>query len=68
MKIEPGVTYTLASFIATSGLSYSRIRRAAREGVHIPTFAIGRRKFIKGINALAFIDQLAARSAAQNNN
>ena len=65
-KIEPGATYSLAGFIAASGISYSRIRRAARAGVDIPTFAIGRRKFIKGSNAVEYLDQLAEQTEQAN--
>lgn len=62
-RIEPGVVYTLREFIRASGLSYSRIREAARAGIEMKTLRVGRRVFVKGDDAIEFIERLAADTA-----
>ena len=64
-SIDPRTLYSFAEFIRCSGLSYSRIRRAAHEGLEIPTFAVGRRKFIEGSSGIEYIRQLAAKHREQ---
>jgi hypothetical protein len=65
--IDPDTLYSLPGFIEASGISYSSIRSFARDGVEIPTFKVGgRRKFIKGVDAIAYIDQLAAVGRSPN--
>lgn len=62
-SIDPEKLYSLAEFIRCSGLSYTRIRHAAHDGVEIPTIAVGRRKFVEGASGIAYIRQLAAISS-----
>jgi hypothetical protein len=64
--IDPKTWYTQAGFITASGVSYSRIRAAAHDGIDIPTFSIGRRKFITGEAAIAYLAKLAEHSAAKS--
>ena len=64
--IDPENLYSLAEFIRCSGLSYSRIRRAAKGGLEIPTIAVGRRKFVEGSSGIAYIRQLAAMYQEQS--
>jgi hypothetical protein len=65
--ILPDATYALGAFIATTGISESHIWRAKkRYGLDLRSFSflIGRRVFIKGENAIRYMDQLAACEAA----
>ncbi len=66
-SIRPDELYTLPGFITASGISYTRIRSAAAAGVDLNSFgfAVGRRKFIKGIAAIEYLEKLAAHSAAK---
>ena len=57
--INPETLYSYPEFIRCSGLSYTRIRQAGRDGLEIPTIACGRRKFIRGRDAIDFIERLA---------
>ncbi len=60
-KIVPGDLYSLPEFIRCSGLSYGKIRKAARElSIEPPLIKVGRSKFIMGDQAIAYIEQLAA--------
>ena len=64
--IRPEDVYPLQGLIAASGLSYSRIRNAAKAGLEMKTTKVGKRVFVKGSDAILFIEQLAAQSAAEH--
>ena len=54
--IAPERLYTLKGFRAASGVSATRMREACRAGIALPTLEVGRRKFIRGVDAIAYID------------
>ena len=51
--------YPLQTFIAHSGISYSRISEAKKLGLEPRWLRIGKRLFITGEDAIAYIKQLA---------
>jgi hypothetical protein len=57
--IAPERLYTVKGFTAASGVSATRIREARRAGIALPTLEVGRRKFIRGADAIAYIERLA---------
>jgi hypothetical protein len=64
--IDPRVTYTKTGFIRSAGLPNSTIRDATREGVPLPIFKIGRRVYVRGVDAIAYLDRLGELTARQN--
>ena len=58
--IDPAKLYSLRQFICDSGISYTRIRTAARRGSPLTTLKTGNRVFVRGRDGIAFIEQLAA--------
>lgn len=58
--IDPNRLYSLRQFVADSGISLTRIRVAARNGVNIKTLKAGKRVFVRGSDGIEFIEQLAA--------
>lgn len=59
--IEPLSLYPLGTFHRASGISPTRARAAKREhGIELPTIDVGRRKFVRGSDAIEFIERLAA--------
>ena len=64
--IIPGVLYTYRGFIKDSGISKSRIRDARLQGVQLPTVRVGRRIFIRGTEAITYIERLAELTAANS--
>jgi hypothetical protein len=58
-SISPDNLYSLAEFIRVSGLSYSRIRQAAHDGLEIPTIAVGKRKWVDGAAGISYVHELA---------
>ncbi len=59
--IAPERLYTLKGFIAASGVSATRIRESRRAGVVLPMLDVGRRKFIRGSDAIEYIERLSQR-------
>ena len=58
--IDPSRLYSLSRFIRDSGISYTRIQNAAREGIELNMVRCGRRKFVRGVDGIGFIERLAA--------
>jgi hypothetical protein len=58
--IAPERLYTLRGFHDASGISETRIREAQRRGIGLPTLSVGRRKFVRGCDAIEYIERLAA--------
>jgi hypothetical protein len=56
-------TYPLAEFQKLSGLGEAALRMARRHGLVIT--AIGRRRFVRGVDFSEFVGLLAARKAAK---
>jgi hypothetical protein len=57
--IVPEWLYTLKGFQAASGVSATRMREARRAGIFLPMLEVGRRKFIRGIDGIAYIERLS---------
>jgi hypothetical protein len=58
--IAPERLYTLRGFQEASGISQTRMREARRRDIELPTLSVGKRKFVRGTDAIAFIERLAA--------
>ena len=65
--IDADRLYSLARFIRDSGLSYTRIQLAKRDGIELNMVACGRRKFVRGRDGIDFIERLAAHYSKQSN-
>jgi hypothetical protein len=64
--IDPRCLFSRKGLIAASGISDTRRREARRKyGLEIPWIECGRRKFARGSDIIAFIEQLAACEAAE---
>lgn len=61
--IHPDALYSIHGFIEASGISYTRIHNAAKAGIKLPAFRVGRRKFIEGQAAMSYIRELAQHDA-----
>ena len=57
--IAPERLYSLRGFYVESGISETRRREAARQGVELPTLEVGKRKYVRGWEGIAFIEKLA---------
>jgi hypothetical protein len=60
--------YSLSRFIHDSGLSYTRIQFAKRDGIELKMVACGRRKFVRGSDGIDFVLRLAAHYAQKSKN
>ena len=64
--IDSSRLYSLSRFIRDSGISYTRIQNAAREGIELPMVACGKRKFVRGVDGIDFMERLAAHYSQQS--
>ena len=55
--------YSLKGFYNDSGVSPTRVREARAKGINLPTLEVGKRKYIRGSDAIWFIEQLAELGA-----
>ena len=62
--IAPERLYTLKGFRAASGISATRIREARKAGILLPMLDVGRRKFVRGADAIAYLERLAKQTAS----
>lgn len=60
--IAPERLYTLAGFHEASGISKTRMRQARQQDVTPVVLRVGRRQFIRGSDAIAYIERLAELS------
>lgn len=60
--IAPDYLYTYDGFVRCSGISKTRIYAARRAGRPLPTLKVGRRLFVRGRDAIRFIEMLAAEA------
>jgi hypothetical protein len=58
--IAPDRLYSLKGFMQASGVNATRICHARRRGIDLPCLQVGRRKFVRGADAIAYIERLAA--------
>lgn len=61
--IDPRILYTRAGFIRASGIAQTRIREARLMGIQMPVLRVGKRHYIRGADAIAFIERLAEATA-----
>jgi hypothetical protein len=61
--IDPERLYALRGFQEASGISATRMREARLSGIYLPTISIGRRRFVRGSEGIAYIEQLAKLSS-----
>ena len=64
--LAPERLYSLKGFIADSGITPARMSEARRAGITLPTLDVGRRKFVRGADAIAYIERLAGRELLEN--
>ena len=57
--IAPERLYSLKGFMAASGVNSMRIYKARRAGIELPCLIVGKRKFVRGSDAIAYIERLA---------
>jgi hypothetical protein len=62
--IDPARLYSLRGFQADSGISATRISAARKQGIRLTTLEVGKRIFVRGSDAIHYIEQLAAMPAA----
>jgi hypothetical protein len=58
--IAPERLYSLKGFQAAAGVSATRMREARQAGIHLPTIEVGRRKFVRGSDAIDYLERLAS--------
>jgi hypothetical protein len=58
--ICPSRLYSRRGTILESGLSATRIREARQQGIEIPWLIVGKRKYVRGSDLIAYIERLAA--------
>jgi hypothetical protein len=61
--IQPDTLYSLPEFRRASGLGDTTLRLARRRGDELPTIRVGRRKYVRGLDGIEFIERLAAKAA-----
>ena len=57
--LAPERLYTLKGFVAASGVSAARMREARKAGITLSMLQVGRRKFARGVDCIAYLEQLA---------
>ncbi|MBA3480331.1 MAG: DNA-binding protein [Pirellulales bacterium] len=57
--LDPNRLYTLRGFQQASGISSTRMREARLQGIRLPAINVGRRKFVRGLDAIAYVERLA---------
>ncbi len=60
--IAPERLYTLRGFYEASGISQTRVREARLRGITLSMLSVGKRKFVRGYDAIAYIERLATES------
>lgn len=62
--IAPERLYSIRGFQEASGVSATRMREARHKGVDIKSITVGRRKFVRGADAIDYVERLAELEAA----
>lgn len=60
----PDALYTRDGFVRVSGISKTRLREAKLQGIEPEWLRVGKRMFVHGRDAIAFIEKLAELSAS----
>lgn len=63
VAINPAEMYSLPGFYLASGLGRRSIRKAEQRGVELKTLRVGRRKYVRGSDAIRFIEEAAESEA-----
>ncbi len=58
--IDPDRLYSLRGFQEASGISSTRIREGRLQGVNPNWIEVGRRKFLRGVDAIDLVERLSA--------
>ena len=58
--LAPDRLYSLRGFQEASGISATRMREGRLAGVHPNWILVGRRKFLRGVDAIDFVERLSA--------
>jgi hypothetical protein len=58
--LAPERLYSLRGFQAAAGVSSTRMREARQAGIELPALEVGRRKFVRGADGIAYLEKLAA--------
>lgn len=61
----PDALYTLRGFQDAAGFSSSRMWELRQQGIRPVTLRVGRRIFIRGSDAIAYVEAAAAHTAAE---
>ena len=64
--IDPTRLYSLRKFVTDSGISLTRIRQAAHQGIELPKVKAGKRVFVRGRDGIEFIVKLDQRERQAN--
>lgn len=65
--IRPEDVYPAGTFFESFGISYTRTRDAEKQhGIKLNKLRVGKRHFVRGSDAIAFIEQLAALEGKQD--
>jgi hypothetical protein len=57
--IDPNCLYSLRGFQAASGISATRMREARNAGISPKFLEVGRRKFLRGSDAIEYLERLS---------
>jgi hypothetical protein len=66
--IDPGRLYALRGFQAASGIAATRMREARLQGITPTTLRVGKRIFIRGHDAIEYIERLSKLSSCSRRN
>ena len=58
--IDPHRLYTRRGFLAASGLGDNTVRTGRRKGIELLTLTVGRQRYVRGSDGIAWIERLAA--------
>lgn len=61
--IAPERLYSIKGFQAHAGISSTRMRMARQRGVDLPKLEVGRRRFVRGSDGIAYLEALAKLEA-----
>ena len=57
--LDPGRLYSLRGFQEATGVSSTRMREGRLAGVHPNWIMVGRRKFLRGVDAIDYVERLS---------
>ena len=63
--IDPDRLYALAGFQQCAGIASTRMREARLQGVVPVTLRVGKRVFIRGTDAIEYVEKLASLQPAK---